>query len=76
MCYQKSSSPAIGREQANATGLRLAELAEPYSHCVISTMTRANETGEIILKHMPIGEKFAYIKRTKLQFKYYLCCRF
>ena len=56
MCYQKSSSPAIGREQANATGLRLAELAEPYSHCVISTMTRANETGEIILKHMPIGE--------------------
>jgi len=54
---EKRILTAIGRDQAAATGARLAELAEPYSHCVISTMTRANETGEIILKHLPADIK-------------------
>lgn len=41
-----------GREQAALTGLRLQELTYPYSRVVYSTMTRATETAEIILKKL------------------------
>lgn len=41
----------LGREQAKSTGLRLKELNLPLSTFIISTMTRAQETGKIILSH-------------------------
>ncbi|XP_052800306.1 serine/threonine-protein phosphatase PGAM5, mitochondrial-like isoform X2 [Mya arenaria] len=43
----------LGREQANLTGLRLAELNYPYTKLICSTMTRAQETADIIHKHLP-----------------------
>ncbi|XP_063597750.1 serine/threonine-protein phosphatase PGAM5, mitochondrial-like isoform X1 [Penaeus indicus] len=43
---------SLGREQAALTGLRLQELTYPYSRVVYSTMTRATETAEIILKKL------------------------
>lgn len=42
----------LGREQAKATGLRLRELQIPINTFVISTMTRAQETGKIILSQL------------------------
>ncbi|XP_063690692.1 serine/threonine-protein phosphatase PGAM5, mitochondrial-like [Bolinopsis microptera] len=42
----------LGRQQAECTGKHLAKLGVKYSDLVISTMTRANETGEIILKQL------------------------
>lgn len=41
-----------GRKQAEATGKRLAELNQPYSLIVRSTMTRALETSRIIEKNL------------------------
>lgn len=50
---KRQSSPTYsGREQAALTGLRLQELTYPYSRVVYSTMTRATETAEIILKKL------------------------
>lgn len=43
----------LGREQAQLTGLRLKELAHPYTLLVHSNMTRARESCEIIHKHLP-----------------------
>lgn len=43
----------LGREQARLTGLRLKELALPYTRLVQSTMTRATETASIISKQLP-----------------------
>lgn len=43
----------LGREQARLTGLRLKELALPYTRLVQSTMTRATETATIISKELP-----------------------
>lgn len=43
----------LGRKQAKFTGLRLQELALPYSRVIRSTMTRAKETAEIIQNSLP-----------------------
>ncbi|XP_021925691.1 serine/threonine-protein phosphatase Pgam5, mitochondrial-like isoform X2 [Zootermopsis nevadensis] len=43
----------LGRKQAKLTGLRLQELSMPYTRLVRSTMTRANETAQIILSSLP-----------------------
>ena len=43
----------LGRTQAKHTGKRLAELKIPIDEVVISTMTRAQETGKIILDQLP-----------------------
>lgn len=42
-----------GRVQAKLTGERLKELKIPFDSIFISTMTRAQETGKIILKALP-----------------------
>ncbi|GFQ70134.1 hypothetical protein TNCT_675851, partial [Trichonephila clavata] len=41
------------REQANLVGQRLKDLNRNYTKLVRSTMTRAQETSDIILKHFP-----------------------
>lgn len=46
----------LGRAQAKLTGQRLAELKIPIDDVVISTMTRAQETGNIILDQLPHRE--------------------
>lgn len=43
----------LGREQARLTGLRLKELALPYTRLIQSSMTRATETASIISKQLP-----------------------
>lgn len=43
----------LGRHQAKLTGQRLTELEIPIDKFVISTMTRAQETGKIILDQLP-----------------------
>jgi len=43
----------LGREQARYAGERLKELGFDYNKIVISTMTRAKETGEIISEMFP-----------------------
>jgi serine/threonine-protein phosphatase PGAM5 len=42
-----------GRVQAKITGERLKELKIPFDQIFFSTMTRAQETGKIILKTLP-----------------------
>lgn len=42
-----------GRKQAEFTAKRLHELAIPFTEMVKSTMTRAQETGDIIAKSLP-----------------------
>jgi serine/threonine-protein phosphatase PGAM5 len=49
----------LGRQQAKSTGQRLSELKIPIDNFVISTMTRAQETGKIILEQLPIKEKIS-----------------
>lgn len=46
----------LGRSQAKLTGQRLAELKIPIDDFVISTMTRAQETGKIMLEQLPKSE--------------------
>lgn len=46
----------LGKQQAKFTGQRLAELKLPIDDVVISTMTRAQETGKIILEQLPQRE--------------------
>lgn len=46
----------LGRQQAKLTGQRLAELKLPIDNVVISTMTRAQETGKLILDQLPMRE--------------------
>lgn len=43
----------LGQMQAGHTGKRLKELAYPYTDLVISTMSRAQETGHIISASLP-----------------------
>lgn len=43
----------LGKEQAEMTGKRLKALNMPINRIVISTMTRAQETGKIISKFFP-----------------------
>ncbi|XP_041971852.1 serine/threonine-protein phosphatase Pgam5, mitochondrial-like isoform X2 [Aricia agestis] len=43
----------LGKKQADLTGKRLAQLNLNWDHIIKSTMTRAQETGDIILKHLP-----------------------
>lgn len=43
----------LGREQAEGTGARLAQLSLPYTHILHSNMTRAIETAELISKSLP-----------------------
>ena len=63
----------LGRQQAEQTGKHLASLGVKYSDLVISTMTRANETGEIILKQLQdsdakvLSEKFEIEKTDMLR---------
>ncbi len=42
-----------GREQAGHTGQRLKELDLPYTRLIHSNMSRAKETAQLILKHLP-----------------------
>lgn len=42
----------LGREQAKFSGKRLNDLQLPINQFVISTMTRAQETGKIILSQL------------------------
>ncbi|KAH7956259.1 hypothetical protein HPB52_007765 [Rhipicephalus sanguineus] len=44
---------ALGRRQANLTGLRLQQLGIPFCQLTHSTMTRAVETADIIHQYMP-----------------------
>lgn len=46
----------LGRQQAKLTGQRLADLKIPIDTVVISTMTRAQETGKLIIEQLPIKE--------------------
>lgn len=48
----------LGRQQAKFTGQRLAELKIPIDDVVISTMTRAQETGKIILEQLSQRDMF------------------
>ncbi|TRY76647.1 hypothetical protein TCAL_11833 [Tigriopus californicus] len=45
----------LGRRQAEATGVRLAQLNLPWQPMIRSSMTRAMETGDLIAKHLPEG---------------------
>jgi serine/threonine-protein phosphatase PGAM5 len=47
----------LGRSQAKLTGERLKQLEIPFSDVVISTMSRAQETGKIILEQLPKDKK-------------------
>lgn len=47
----------LGRQQAKLTGDRLTELKIPIDSVIISTMTRAQETGNLILNQLPQREK-------------------
>ncbi|VDK47795.1 unnamed protein product [Cylicostephanus goldi] len=49
----KHSQLYAGREQAAFLGKRLAECGINFDQLVMSTMTRAKETAEIILEHLP-----------------------
>lgn len=49
----------LGRTQAKLSGQRLAELKIPIDDVVISTMTRAQETGKIILEQLPHRDQLA-----------------
>lgn len=51
----------LGREQATLTGKRINELAIPIDNIVVSTMTRAQETADLIIKQLP--KKETIIKR-------------
>lgn len=46
----------LGRQQAKLTGQRLADLKIPIDTVVISTMSRAQETGKLILDQLPIKQ--------------------
>jgi serine/threonine-protein phosphatase PGAM5 len=46
----------LGREQAELTGKRLEQLRVPIDDVVVSTMTRAQETANIILKQISMSE--------------------
>lgn len=72
---------SLGRQQAKLTGQRLAELNIPINEVIISTMTRAQETGNLILeqfskdklksievKHEPLIEEGAPIEPGKKNF--------
>eukprot|EP00095_Tigriopus_kingsejongensis_P010681 snap_masked-scaffold261_size233860-processed-gene-1.9 protein:Tk10681 transcript:snap_masked-scaffold261_size233860-processed-gene-1.9-mRNA-1 annotation:"serine threonine-protein phosphatase mitochondrial-like isoform x2" len=43
----------LGREQAEATGRRLAQLQLPLTEVIQSSMTRAMETAGLIVRHLP-----------------------
>ncbi|VDM01447.1 unnamed protein product [Schistocephalus solidus] len=43
----------LGREQTDYTGQRLKQLNLPYSRIIYSTMTRAVESTDEIIKHLP-----------------------
>lgn len=47
----------LGQMQAEYTGKRLKELNLPYTEIIQSTMTRAQETGTIISKFLPMVSK-------------------
>lgn len=47
----------LGRQQAKISGQRLADLQIPIDNFVISTMTRAQETGKIILDQLSVKDK-------------------
>jgi len=52
---QEKSLTELGRRQAVATGKRLKLLGRAYSHFIVSDMTRALETAEIIGKELLPG---------------------
>lgn len=51
--YNRWFFTETGRHQAKLTGDRLKDLKIPIDTVFISTMTRAQETGNIILKCLP-----------------------
>uniref|UniRef100_A0A1I8H891 Serine/threonine-protein phosphatase PGAM5, mitochondrial n=2 Tax=Macrostomum lignano TaxID=282301 RepID=A0A1I8H891_9PLAT len=53
--YEQECLTALGREQASLTGQRLRELNVRFRALRYSTMTRARETAEAILRHLPQG---------------------
>jgi serine/threonine-protein phosphatase PGAM5 len=58
---QERTLTALGRQQAKLTGQRLAQLELPISDVVISTMTRAQETGNIILEQLSKEKSFKIV---------------
>ncbi|KAG5680872.1 hypothetical protein PVAND_010353 [Polypedilum vanderplanki] len=57
----------LGREQAIKTGQRLKELEFPISQFAISTMTRAQETANLIMEQLPEKLKFEKIHDSMLE---------
>jgi serine/threonine-protein phosphatase PGAM5 len=47
----------LGREQATITGERLKQLDIKFTETIVSTMTRAKETADIILSQLPEARK-------------------
>lgn len=43
----------LGRQQAKFTGQRIAEMEFPIENVVVSPLTRAQETGQIIMEQLP-----------------------
>lgn len=71
----------IGRQQAAATGRRLAELSSDgakIDRVVVSTMARAKETADIILEHLPAAPspEFCDLIREGAVCVPVLCCAF
>lgn len=56
----------IGKQQATFTGKRLNELAIPIDNVVVSTMTRAQETANLIIKQLPKKETVIERKDCKM----------
>uniref|UniRef100_A0A1I7TLW3 Serine/threonine-protein phosphatase PGAM5, mitochondrial n=2 Tax=Caenorhabditis tropicalis TaxID=1561998 RepID=A0A1I7TLW3_9PELO len=50
---EQKSLTQLGREQAELLGKRLAQSDIKFTNVTMSTMTRATETANIILKHLP-----------------------
>lgn len=46
----------LGRAQAKLTGERLRDLKIPIDDVVVSTMTRAQETAQLVLEQLPLKE--------------------
>ncbi|CAG0925718.1 unnamed protein product, partial [Notodromas monacha] len=56
-CLHAGISSTSSREQASLTGVRLRALNLPYKLLVRSTMKRALETAELIMKEMQMGNE-------------------
>jgi serine/threonine-protein phosphatase PGAM5 len=55
-CDEEKKLTQLGRDQASLTGRRLKELGLPWSKVIVSTMTRAKETKELICSELKLAE--------------------